>query len=119
MTDDNRNLNTLPFLRGLLRSLDNRRAGSSGYVTNAAELMGVLNEVSPLTTVSVLASENADPQEDMVSVELKLSLTLSRDELAAYQLIEEAQNPGAVFERFLGKGSKPVPSIDGDYVRPV
>lgn len=117
MTDDNRDLNTLPFLRGLVHSLDSKGEGSSGYVSNAAELMGVLSEVSPLISVAFLARKNLDPQEDMVSVEVKVRLTLSRDELAAYQLIEDARNSGSALDRFLSAGMK-APDIDGDFVPP-
>lgn len=64
-------------LSKMVEKLDNKRPGTSGYVTYRKEIVDILNELSERVPANVFLEES--PFENEVRVTLKLSFTLERD----------------------------------------
>jgi hypothetical protein len=84
MTDEEVSEDEQPFnfLRRMVRKLDERQPGHAGYITTLPELHGILSELPPsATTVAVIAKPITKGSTDLIAVEIKLGITLSREEL--------------------------------------
>lgn len=68
-----------PNTVAMVEKLTARTRGQAGYITNPAELQAILGELSPNVTVGIFENEQSCP--DLVSVEIKVRLSLSREEL--------------------------------------
>ena len=75
-----------PYLMNMIRKLDERKPGTSGYDTQVPELKGILSEISPLVSVGVYTHPNYNREDtDTVPVEIKFSMHLSRSEMQELQ----------------------------------
>lgn len=75
-----------PYLMNMIRKLDERKPGTSGYVTQVPELKGILSEITPLVSVGVYTHPNYNHEDtDTVPVEIKFSMHLSRSEMQELQ----------------------------------
>ena len=62
-----------PYLMNMIRKLDERKPGTSGYVTQVPELKGILSEITPLVSVGVYTHPNYNHEDtDTVPVEIKI-----------------------------------------------
>jgi hypothetical protein len=69
-----------PNLIAMIAKLDARSPSSAGYITNPSELQAILGELSSQVSVGIFENEQ-DYSRDLVSVEIKVRLSLSREEL--------------------------------------
>lgn len=72
------NGNNQSALNTMVEKLDNRRHGSSGYVTTLPELQAILSELTPRVSVAILESHSPIDQPGEISVDVRLSFTLER-----------------------------------------
>jgi hypothetical protein len=63
----------------MVERLDGRPKGHSGYVTNKAEIVAILSELTDLTPAVILEDMN---DEHGVSVTIKIGFSLERDEIS-------------------------------------
>jgi hypothetical protein len=64
-------------LSKMVEKLDNKRPGTSGYVTYRDEIVDILSELSKLVPANVFLEKS--PFENEVQVTIKVSFTLERD----------------------------------------
>jgi hypothetical protein len=62
----------------MVRKLDARQPGSSGYVTTTPELIDILSELSKLVPVSIVVDRDVPGE---LSVMIKVGFALERSEL--------------------------------------
>lgn len=73
------NENNQSALKTMVEKLDNRRPGSSGYVTTLPELQAILSELTPRLSVAILESNQPYGHTEDISVEVKFGFTLERE----------------------------------------
>lgn len=69
------------FLGAMVRKLDSIKDNEKGYLTTIPELHGILSELPPNETVAVIRKPITQNNPDLIAVEVKLTIVLSRADL--------------------------------------
>lgn len=76
-------------LRNMIEKLNNRQGGTSGYVTDAKELSEIMKELTPRVPVGIHDERHSmDYRHGSVTVSVKMSFTITLDELDEYEKLQ-------------------------------